>query len=176
MALIPCPDCRREVSSAASVCIHCGRPLAAAALESAAPTPPPPLPAAPARTEVDRRVAGAKRNATIAYALYALSFVYGVTGVVGLVLSYVFRSDARGTWVESHFDWQIRTFWWSLVAMIGLAVVGIVLSLSVAGGGGGEEGLFAGVGLATVGIFAVVVWVIYRVARGWVRLADDREV
>lgn len=49
------------------------------------------------------------------YALYALSLFVGITAIVAIVLDYIKRDDARGTWLESHFTWQIRTFWWSLV-------------------------------------------------------------
>ena len=56
------------------------------------------------------------RQITLAvYVLYALSwFTGGLTGIVGIVLNYVKREDAAGTLYQSHFTWQIRTFWWGL--------------------------------------------------------------
>ena len=71
------------------------------------------------------------------------------------------RSEARGTWLESHFDWQIRTFWWALLWALIVAAVSTVLAIVI-------------IGFATwaVGMFALGVWAIYRVARGWLRLKD----
>ncbi len=177
MALIACPDCGKEVSDAASVCIHCGRPIASDRPRTYEPGPPPtyepdtPRPAPATHPGRDLRAAKAKRNATITYALHALSFLVGITGLVALVLGYVFRSDARGTWVESHFTWQIRTFWWGVLAMVGLTVMAVGLSLS-----GHEATMLAGVGATTLGVFVVIGWAIYRVGRGWIRLERDEPI
>ena len=78
-----------------------------------------------------------------------------------LFRSYVKRSEARGTWLESHFDWQIRTFWWALLwALIVAAVSALLLVVIV------------GIATWTLGMFALGVWAIYRIARGWLRLKD----
>jgi uncharacterized membrane protein len=96
------------------------------------------------------------RNVVLAvYILQALSFLWGVTAIVGVVVSYVKRDDARGTDYESHFDWQIRTFWWGLL----WTVIGVVLTLVI-------------VGFAI--LFAVWVWSIYRVVKGWIRLNENK--
>jgi uncharacterized membrane protein len=76
---------------------------------------------------------------------------------VGVIIDYVKRDDARGTWLESHFRWQIRTFWWSLL----WAVIGGILA-------------FILVGFAILAIAAI--WMIYRIVKGWLRLAERREV
>ncbi len=52
------------------------------------------------------------------YALYAASLFIGVTAIVAIVLNYIKREEAQGTWLESHFIWQIRTFWWSLLWLV----------------------------------------------------------
>jgi hypothetical protein len=56
-----------------------------------------------------------KTIATVVYALQAVGFFVGITWLVAIVIGYVKRDDARGTWLESHFNWQIRTFWWGLL-------------------------------------------------------------
>lgn len=115
------------------------------------------------------------RIAHIVYALHALglaigafgaasvlgSFLFGWPSIIAVIINYVKRSEARGTWLESHFDWQIRTFWWALLWALIVAAVSAVLAVVI-------------IGFATwaLGMFALGVWAIYRVARGWLRLKD----
>jgi uncharacterized membrane protein len=98
-----------------------------------------------------------KTVATVVYALQAAGFLVGITWIAAIVIDYVKRDDARGTWLESHFNWQIRTFWWGLL----WAVVGGILALVV-------------VGFAV--LFADAVWIIYRIVKGWLNLAENRSV
>ena len=56
-------------------------------------------------------VEGLKTIALVVYVLQALSFFWGITAVIGVIIDYVKLDDARGTWVENHLRWQIRTFW-----------------------------------------------------------------
>jgi len=85
------------------------------------------------------------------------SFLLGIPSIIAVILNYVRRPEARGTFVESHFRWQIRTFWYALlwVSACWLLVVTIV-----------------GIPLALVAFGLLTVWVIYRIARGWLRLRD----
>ena len=94
---------------------------------------------------------------TIVYALQALSFLWGITAVVGVVINYVKREDAIGTLYESHFDWQIRSFWWGLA----WAVVGFVLAFLLVG---------------FLVLFVAWIWMIYRVVKGWLKLVDGKPV
>ncbi|MBT9551551.1 MAG: hypothetical protein IV088_11920 [Hydrogenophaga sp.] len=96
-----------------------------------------------------------KTLTTVIYALYASSILVGVTILVAIVMNYVKREDVAGTWLESHFRWQIRTFWFGLL----WSVLG-VLSLVVL------------VGFAV--LFANLVWFIYRIVKGWIRLNEGR--
>jgi uncharacterized membrane protein len=98
-----------------------------------------------------------KTVTTAVYALQALSFLWGITAIVGVVINYVKREDARGTVYESHFDWQIRTFWWGLA----WAVVGIVLAILLVG---------------FLVLFVAWIWMIYRVVKGWLKLIDGKPV
>ncbi len=89
------------------------------------------------------------------YILYALSYFTGITAIVGIVINYVKREEAAGTWLESHFRWQIRTFWFGLLwAVIGAMTV------------------FVAVGFAV--LFANFVWIIYRIVKGWLNLNDNK--
>ena len=111
--------------------------------------------------------------AHLVYALHAVAIVLGVIGaatvigsfvgsvpsIVAVILNYVKRSAARGTWLETHYRWQIRTFWFALLWLI--AAVLLIMTL-----------LGAPIGFGI--LIAVTVWLIYRIARGWLRLLDRR--
>ena len=98
-------------------------------------------------------------------AFVATAFVFGVPSIVAVVMNYIRRNDARGTYLESHFSWQLRTFWFAALWV----VVVFLLSLPL---------FFVLVGFVTfpIGIFIIGVWVIYRVARGWLKLKDGQPV
>lgn len=102
-------------------------------------------------------LAGLKNITMIVYALQALSFAWGVTAIVGLVINYIKREDVRGTLYESHFDWQIRSFWWGLL----WAVLGMLLLI---------------VGVGFVIMFVAWIWMIYRVVKGWLKLTEGKPV
>jgi uncharacterized membrane protein len=94
-------------------------------------------------------------------AFIVTAFVFGVPSIVAVILNYLKRAEARGTFLESHFRWQIRTFWFTLLwcAIGGLlfaTIVGAVVAIP----------LFLGVGI----------WVTYRVVRGWLALKDSKPV
>jgi uncharacterized membrane protein len=111
--------------------------------------------------------------AHLVYALHALSllvgvttaativgaFVFGVPSIIAVVINYLKRGEARGTFLESHFRWQIWTFWsvalWCVIGgALFFTIVGIPLAM----------GIFLGAGL----------WAIYRIARGWLALRDRK--
>ena len=93
------------------------------------------------------------------------SFIFGWPSIVAVIINYVRRNDARGTWLESHFAWQIGTFWTAVGISIVIAAISAVLVLVV-------------IGLITwpIGFFALGVWAIYRIAKGWIALRDRRVV
>ncbi len=111
--------------------------------------------------------------AHIIYGLHAFSLAMGILGVatvvgafltgwpslIAVIMNYIKQGEERGTWLESHFRWQIRTFWFGLlwVVLCGLFVV-LTFGLGI---------LIAWLPLAFVGL-----WFIYRVLRGWLRLKD----
>jgi uncharacterized membrane protein len=104
------------------------------------------------------QLASLKTLTMVVYGLQVLSVFVGFTAIVGLIINYVKREDAAGTLFESHFDWQIRTFWWGLV----WTVIGFVL-------------LFA-FGLGLLVWFVAGIWALYRVIKGFLKLNDNQPV
>ena len=116
---------------------------------------------------------------TVTYALHALglaigafgtasvvgAFLFGWPSIIAVIINYVKRDEARGTWLESHFTWQIRTFWFALLWALGIGAVGAVLAI-----------VLVGFAIWIVGFFALGLWAIYRIIRGWMALRDRRAV
>ncbi|MCX7893527.1 MAG: hypothetical protein N2544_14340 [Burkholderiales bacterium] len=94
----------------------------------------------------------------VIYGLYAASFFVPFVWLVGIIMAYVKRDEARGSFLESHYTWLIRTFWWGLAG-------GVLGGLTVV--------VF---GLGFVVLAAVVVWVVYRIVKGWLALNDGRAI
>src|SRR5215467_8382448 len=109
------------------------------------------------------------------YALHAFSLLTGILGaatvvgafltgwpsIIAVILNYVKRGDTRGSWIESHFRWQIRTFWFGLL-WIGLCVLFVIGTLGI------------GIIVAWFPMMLVGLWFIYRIGRGWLALNDGR--
>jgi uncharacterized membrane protein len=96
-----------------------------------------------------------KKLTMIIYALYAASFFVGITAIVAIVMNYVKKDDVFGTFIESHFRWQIRTFWFGLL----WGALGAITALIV------------------VGWFVLIadgIWIIYRIVKGWLNLSDNK--
>ncbi len=91
------------------------------------------------------------------------SFLFGWPSIIAVIINYVKRGDVRGTWLESHFTWQIRTFWLALLWALIVAVVSFPLAF-----------ILVGIGTWVAGMFVLGVWAIYRIARGWLRLKDHQ--
>lgn len=91
----------------------------------------------------------------------ALRFAFSLPSIVAVLLNYARRAEARGTWLESHFRWQIRSFW---LAWLWIAVTCIVAMPL----------LFVWIGfpIALLGFALIGLWVIYRIARGWLALRE----
>ena len=118
----------------------------------------------------------------ISYALALFSyFTAGLTWIIPIVMNYLKRDEARGTWLYSHFAWQIKTFWYSIVFFV-IGVLIITFSL-----GGFGVSMFAdsnniaigSVLLASLGFIIMgftFIWHLYRIVRGWIALTDGRPV
>jgi uncharacterized membrane protein len=91
----------------------------------------------------------------------ATRFAFGLPSIIAVIMNYARRSDARGTWLQSHFRWQIRTFWFSWLWIAVVSVIALPLTL-----------VLVGFVLGYVGFGIVGIWVCYRVIRGWLALRD----
>ncbi|MGE0964999.1 DUF4870 family protein [Ralstonia pseudosolanacearum] len=103
------------------------------------------------------RLAGLRRLTHILYALYAIFWLTGgITALIAIIVGYVKRDDVRGTLYESHFRWQIRSFWWCVL----WGVIGVLL-----------------IPLAFLGfavLWALGIWMLYRIVKGWLYLNDSK--
>lgn len=93
------------------------------------------------------------------------TFLFGWPSIIAVIINYVKRGDARGTWLESHFDWQIKTFWIALALACAIFLVGLVLAI-----------VLIGLAIWVIGFFVLGCWAIYRIATGWLRLNDRRPI
>jgi uncharacterized membrane protein len=127
----------------------------------------------PAHDETDGQLDGQMAWCHVMYGLHALSavsgvltsatvvgaFVFGWPSIIAVIINYVTRDQVRGTWLATHWRWQLRSFWfaalWLLVAgFLMLTLIGIPAAIMV----------IVGTGL----------WVLYRVIRGWLALKERR--
>jgi uncharacterized membrane protein len=93
------------------------------------------------------------------------SFIFGLPSIVAVIMNYARQSDARGTFLESHFSWQIRTFWFALLWVLVILAISLPLMLIAVGF------------LTLIGGYVLLgLWVIYRILRGWLALGDRRPV
>ena len=106
--------------------------------------------------EADEKLKSLRTVTLAVYVLQAAGFVTGGLGwIVAVVMNYVKKEEVAGTWLESHFRWQIRTFWFGLL----WGVIGGILAIVM-------------VGFAI--LFANTIWIIYRIVKGWLNLNDNR--
>lgn len=91
--------------------------------------------------------------------LVVTAFLTGWPSILAIIINYVKRSDVRGTWLDSHFGWQLRTFWYAVlwVFAAGLAFLTVI-----------------GIPVAWLLLIGVGIWVLYRIVRGWIALIERR--
>jgi uncharacterized membrane protein len=108
--------------------------------------------------KTEEQLASLRQLTLVVYILQGLSIFVGITAIVGVVINYLKKEDAAGTLYESHFTWQIRTFWWGLA----WSVLGFIL-------------IFA-FGLGLIVWFVAGIWAIYRIVKGWLKWNDRQPV
>jgi len=96
-----------------------------------------------------------KTITTVVYALQAVGLLLVITYVIAVMINYLKRDDVRGTWLESHFRWQIRTFWFGLLWFL----LGILTYIFIIG---------------WIILAVTAIWVIYRILKGWLNLYDNK--
>jgi uncharacterized membrane protein len=89
------------------------------------------------------------------------AFLTGWPSIIAVILNYVKRAEVRGTWLESHFRWQIRTFWFGLL-WVSLCVLFVIFTLGI------------GLLIVWLPIAIVTIWFVYRIARGWMALGSNQ--
>ena len=99
----------------------------------------------------------AKKVTMVIYALQAASFIFGITLIAAIIINYIKKEDVQATWLASHFRWQIRTFWFSLL----WGAIGLITAL---------------LGIGFIILAADAVWLIYRIAKGWLRLSEEKQM
>jgi uncharacterized membrane protein len=92
----------------------------------------------------------------VVYLLQAAGFFVGLTWIVAVIINYVKKEEVAGSWLESHFRWQVRTFWFGLL----WGVLGTLLLVVF--------------GLGYLVWLAAGIWVIYRIVKGWLYLNDGK--
>lgn len=92
-------------------------------------------------------------------AFIVTAFLTGWPSIIAIIINYVKRGDVHGTWLDSHFGWQLRTFWYAVVWFL----LGGLLILT-----------FVGIPVAWLLLIGVGIWVIYRIIRGWIALAEAK--
>ena len=92
-------------------------------------------------------------------ALVVTAFLTGWPSIIAIIINYVKRSDTRGTWLESHFRWQIRTFWFAVLWVLIAAVLFVTV---------------IGIPIAWVLALLLGLWVLYRIIRGWIALGGGK--
>lgn len=118
---------------------------------------------------------GAKAWANVMYALHGISalggvlgaatilgsFLFGWPSIIAVILNYVTRDNVRGTWMESHWRWQLRTFWFAAAWALGAGILAITI---------------IGIPFAWLITVALGIWLLYRVIRGWLALQDKKSM
>ena len=92
-------------------------------------------------------------------ALVVTAFLTGWPSIIAVIINYLKRGDARGTWLDSHFGWQLRTFWY---AVLWVVIAGLVFLTVI------------GIPFTWLLVVLVGIWVLYRIIRGWIALAERR--
>lgn len=100
------------------------------------------------------------KNIKYVYGVYILQALFFIglffTPVMGVVVNYIKQDDVKGSWLESHFTWQKRTFWYGLMWLVLATLSFIFISWVI---------------VAVAGI-----WYFYRIAKGWIYLTDGKEL
>lgn len=93
------------------------------------------------------------------------TFLFGISSVAAIVMNLIRRPQVRGSWLQSHFDWQLHTFGWVLAGLVAasLAFGSIVL-------------IFTRVPLLEISFLLLGTWTGIRAARGWVALREARAI
>lgn len=112
----------------------------------------------PETVETDARDDSARSFTLAVYVLQIAGIAAGITAIAGVIINYIKRDDVRGTVYKSHFNWQIRTFWWALLwFIVGTATIELL-------------------GLGILVLIVAGIWYLYRIVRGMIAWSRNRPV
>jgi len=154
-----CAECGHQIGQV-KFCPTCGCPTEDEGREGRAPQGPAAVMSAVLMknspiTDTEKKE---KTLTAVIYGLYAASFFFGITGIIAIMINYIKKNDVVGTYLESHYQWQIGTFWKGLINVL----LGFVMIFS---------------GWWGAGIFLIIfsgIFVIFRIVKGWLRLNDEK--
>jgi uncharacterized membrane protein len=101
----------------------------------------------------------------VSTAFIVTAFLFGWPSIIAVIMNYFRRGEVRGTWLESHFSWQLRTFWWALAWAAGATLLFGPFTL-----------ILIGIPPLLLSYFLIGLWTAYRVIKGWLALKDGRTV
>ena len=105
----------------------------------------------------DHNLSSLRNLTTAVYALQAAAFLIGISFLVALIINYVKRPAVAGTYLESHFTWQIRTFWYGVLwGLLGFVTIFILIGYFI--------------------LLANTLWILYRIIKGWLKLYDGEPI
>jgi uncharacterized membrane protein len=133
--------------------------------DTQAPVPVPPPSLITATLVVYALFGAAAVVAILSHGFPPIAPLGGIVGIIGIIMAYVKRGDAVGTWLASHYRWLIRTFWFSLLWGLVGGIIFVLLAIVVIG-------IIIG---AAIWI-ATALWVIYRIIRGYLLFKDSKPV
>ncbi len=106
----------------------------------------------------DEKLQSLKTTTSIVYLCQVLTFVFaGLPLLIGVVINFLKRAEVKGTWLESHFDWQIKTVW---ITLAGFAIAGLTFEVGI--------GLYV--------LFPTLAFLVYRIAVGWTALTANKAI
>lgn len=166
-----CAECGLQLAKTAKYCSGCGSSIAVVDPNNVndARNQSSPNQQTYKSSEQIRMHAG-KSSAEFVYLMYALTFLLALPALIGIFVAYGKVGDYKGTYLESHFRWQIHTFWGYLaLGLIMLTMIFYPMELT-------GLAILSKIGIAIVMGLVMIIWLIYRIVKGWMSLSDLRPV
>ena len=127
----------------------------------------------------DKKNNDLKNYTAIIYALQGLNVFFGITIFAAIIMNYIKKAEVKETWLASHFDWQIKTFWysvvvWGVLLLLGFGSFIFSMFFMESDSTAGFSSVFLGTGAMMLIGGVWFIWYLYRVIKGAVRLFDEK--
>jgi uncharacterized membrane protein len=166
-----CSECGVQLADTAKFCSGCGATQKPVQPSTPLSVQPQGVPAYGVHVTPDQmKLNAGKSSAELVYLMYALSFLFIIPAFIGIFIAYGKVSELKGTYLESHFKWQIQTFWryfGVFVAVLGILFFPVPMS---------GESILIKLGLGIIVAIAVGIWLVYRIVKGWMRLSEFKPI